>query len=58
MIVTCEKCRATYNDTYRLTFCPHEQFEMNTTVGNASGIIGVAHSVEELKSMLGQEKNK
>jgi hypothetical protein len=56
MTVTCEKCGVRYDDTYRFTFCPHERFEMNTTVGNSSGIVGVAHSLEELNRMLKETK--
>lgn len=56
MIVSCEKCGLRYDDTYRLTYCPHEKFEMNTTVSSGGRVIGVAHSVEELNRMLDKAK--
>lgn len=57
MTVTCYKCGVTYDDTYRWTYCPHDYFEMNTTVGVGGRIIGVAHSVQELNRMLEDTKN-
>jgi hypothetical protein len=56
VIVTCAECKKVYDDTYRLTYCPHVRFEMNTTVGNANGIVGVAHSVEELNRLMEEAK--
>jgi hypothetical protein len=56
MTATCEKCGKRYDDTYRLTYCPHDRFEMNTTVGVGGRVIGVAHSVEELNRMLEEAK--
>jgi hypothetical protein len=55
MMVTCEKCGKRYDDTYRLTYCPHNPFEMNTVVGKRNRIIGVAHSIEELNRMLNEQ---
>jgi hypothetical protein len=57
MVVTCSQCGKSYDDVYRLTYCPHEKFEMNTVVWSGDRIIGVAHSVEELNRML-EEANK
>jgi hypothetical protein len=31
--VTCPDCRLRYDDTYRFTFCPHEEFEMRSLAG-------------------------
>jgi hypothetical protein len=52
MRVKCEKCGKIYNDTYHWTYCPHDYFEMNTTVSRGGEVIGVAHSVEELKRLM------
>lgn len=56
MVVTCEKCGARYDDIYRLTYCPHERFEMSCIVGSGDKILGVATSVEELHWMLEEAK--
>jgi hypothetical protein len=58
MIVTCPKCGIYYDDVYKLTFCPHNKFEMNCTVGRGDKILGVAHSPEELQRMLAESKSK
>lgn len=51
-VVTCADCNLTYDDTYRLTFCPHEQFRMKTHVFHSRyGFLGVATSVEQLREM-------
>jgi len=34
MIVTCPKCGKVYDDTFRLTYCPHEKFQMRTVCGD------------------------
>jgi len=52
MVVTCGDCWKRYDDTYRLTLCPHERFEMRTTVIGPEGIRGVARSVEELQRLM------
>ena len=53
MRVTCDKCGKVYDDVYRWTYCPHERFEMNTTVVDGTGQVrGVAHSVERLKELM------
>jgi hypothetical protein len=31
MKVECEICGLIYNDTYRLTFCPHDKFDVSPT---------------------------
>lgn len=56
MVVKCEVCGARYDDTYRLTYCPHERFEMHCTVGSGEKILGVATTVEELYQLLEQAK--
>ena len=55
-VVTCDKCGARYDDTYRLTYCPHGRFDMATSVYRGGEFKGVATSVEELRQMLGMEK--
>jgi hypothetical protein len=56
MVVTCKDCGKSYDDTYRLTYCPHYRFEMCCTVGSGDKILGVATSVEELHQLLEQDK--
>lgn len=34
MIVTCPKCEARYDDTYRWTICPHGTFAANDGQNN------------------------
>lgn len=53
MMVTCEACGQTYDDVYRLTYCPHERFEMRTRVYNGACFLGIARSVEELRRLIG-----
>jgi hypothetical protein len=55
VIVTCEKCDIQYEDTYHLTVCPHEEFQMNCVVAKDGKVLGTAHSVEELRAMLAKE---
>ena len=52
MIVTCPKCRWSYDDTYRLTYCPHRRFEMRTHATNSKGEVKICTSVEELKAFV------
>jgi hypothetical protein len=52
MLVTCEKCKLEFDDTYNLTFCPHEPFVMQTAVRGADGKTRFAHTVEELKQFI------
>ncbi len=48
----CEQCGSRYDDEFRLTYCPHAQFNMQTVVGGPGGIVGVATTIEELNRML------
>lgn len=56
MQTRCPECGLMYDDTYRLTFCPHARFDMNCTVASGGRLIGVAHSVDELNRMLEEAK--
>jgi hypothetical protein len=58
MIVECLKCGKRYDDVYHWTYCPHDYFEMNTVVSRGDGIVGVAHTVEELNRMLEELQKK
>lgn len=50
---TCPDCNLSYDDVYRLTFCPHDEFMMRTTVVGGNGKVkGIATSVEELRDLL------
>ncbi len=56
MIITCDPCELDFDDTYRRTYCPHEWFEMRTSVygtlpNGTYGLKGVAKTVEELKEL-------
>ena len=48
MVVVCKECGENYDDVYRLTYCPHELFEMHTVAVNAEGEMKCCHSLEEL----------
>lgn len=50
MIVTCA-CGEMYDDVYRWTYCPHDRFEMRTSV-TVRGQQVIARSVEELHRLL------
>lgn len=52
MIVTCDKCSLTYDDLYRWTICPHEEFEMNTLAMKSTGESKVCTTIEELNEFL------
>ena len=52
--VTCQDCGTSYDDTYRLTYCPHERFAMQTVAVRADGQAHVCSSVEQLESFLRQ----
>ena len=58
MIVTCSTCGLKYDDTYRLTYCPHEHFNMHCVVCNSRGVVGVATSLEELDRSMRMLKNR
>lgn len=52
MLVTCDFCGLSYDDVYRLTYCPHEPFEMRCVVAGPDGVVGVATTLEELDQLL------
>ena len=52
MIVVCSACWKQYDDTYRLTFCPHDHFQMQTVVYRGGKRVGVAHTIEELRRLM------
>ena len=49
---TCDECGLHYDDTYRWTYCPHEEFEMHTTVHRQGKPDVIAHTVEELHRLM------
>lgn len=51
MITLCETCGLEYDDTYRLTFCPHEPFEMRAIAGRGDQV-KVCTTVEELMEFM------
>jgi hypothetical protein len=51
MIVTCRTCQLEYDDLYKLTYCPHETFEMHTLI-TVHGIERCCHSIEELDTAI------
>ena len=52
MIVTCDDCELDFDDVYRRTYCPHEWFEMRTTVVDGDGKVRVARTLEELSRLM------
>jgi hypothetical protein len=52
MRVICGDCNLDYDDTYRLTICPHESFPMATSVYRGGELVGVATSVDQLEAMM------
>ena len=55
MLVRCETCEIEYDDVYRLTYCPHESFEMRCRVV-VNGEERIATSVEQLRGWLDEKK--
>lgn len=55
MIVSCEQCGKIYDDTYRLTYCPHEGFAMCTLVTRGDGESKVCTSVEDMQAFLAMD---
>ena len=55
MEVICPTCGIEYDDTYRLTVCPHETFEMRTAVV-VKGEERVATSVEQLNAWIEEDR--
>lgn len=56
MIVKCDKCGKHYDDTYYLTYCPHEYFQMRMTWVDSNGESKVITSLEEFDEVL-KKKN-
>lgn len=52
MVVTCSTCQKIYDDTYTLTLCPHEYFEMNTYAIRQDGSEKLCHTLKELHEWL------
>jgi hypothetical protein len=52
MQVTCDECGVEYDDTYRLTLCPHDGFDMVTMVVRGDGTTTVCRSLEDLDAFL------
>lgn len=56
MLVSCDKCGAHYDDTYRWTYCPHDKFAMCTVVSRPDGTTGIATTIEQAdRIMKGEE---
>ena len=52
MVVSCSRCQQTYDDVYRLTSCPHDEFAMNVMVMRADGQTKICHSIEDMLRFL------
>jgi hypothetical protein len=50
--VQCLDCLLVYDDTYRLTLCPHDGFDMVTTVVRGDGQSKVCTSVAAVLDFL------
>jgi len=55
MMRKCDDCGIGYDDTYRLTFCPHDRFQMNTMAVRGDGAEKLCHTVEELRDFMGED---
>lgn len=51
MMTTCETCHLQYDDVYRLTFCPHDAFEMRCVV-NVGKFSKLCTRVEEVNEFI------
>lgn len=51
MIVRCDVCLRSYDDTYRLTYCPHITFPMRTVILK-DGIEVIATDLDQLDALL------
>ncbi len=49
MITKCTECNKIYDDTYCLTYCPHESFGMKAFVVKHNGESKMCETLEELK---------
>lgn len=50
MMTTCERCSLTYDDVYRWTTCPHDEFRMMTVAQRGDGEVRLCTSIEELSA--------
>ena len=55
MVVECGLCGLEYDDVYRLTYCPHEAFEMHTVV-SIGGKSKCCHTIEEADRFLRENR--
>jgi len=46
--VTCPECGLEFDDTYRLTICPHDRFDMRTVAVNGAGEERICTTLGEL----------
>jgi uncharacterized protein (UPF0276 family) len=51
-VVQCADCLLVYDDTYRLTWCPHDGFDMVTTVVRGDGVRMVCTSMAQMQDFL------
>ena len=56
MLRLCEDCNKSYDDVYRLTYCPHDSFEMRTQVYAGGVFKGTATTIEQLRSMMKEKE--
>jgi hypothetical protein len=52
MIVTCDTCGLAYDDTFHLTYCPHDYFPMRTVGVRSDGTMKVCTTLEDLDRFL------
>ena len=57
MMVKCDKCGDVYDDLYRRTYCPHNQFQMHTIVAGPEGVRGIATTVEKCQKLMKERKD-
>lgn len=54
-VMVCNECRLAYDDTYRLTYCPHDAFAMRTVVGktvDGKYVEKICTTIEEVEEFL------
>lgn len=52
MEIKCTECNMIYDDVYSITYCPHNAFQMNTTVIKSNGDSKICTTVEELDEFI------
>jgi hypothetical protein len=57
MQVTCAECGLDYDDTYRLSACPHDGFDMVVMAVRGDGMQRTCSTLEDLDAFLGIDRS-